>query len=120
MKLLLKDFIRANGVFEFKAACSPDSPDELVFSQAEAENEQALRSLADLARSRFPQLKYKISKSIRSAFKEKFREFLQEAVKSRPLASNHSPSGRSVTFKDFKTKNSAKRSGEDFSSESPK
>jgi len=105
-------------VFEFKA-CSADSPAELVFSQAEAENEQSLRSLADLARSRFPQLRYKISKSIRSAFKEKFREFLQ-AVKSRPLASNHSPSGRSVTFKDFKTKNSAKRGGEDFSSESAK
>ena len=80
---------------------------EHIYTQSESENAESIRSIVELCRLKFPDLKYKISKNVKSAFKEKFRAAfkLSSAHKlTDSKAFKASVSQRSVTFKSPETK----------------
>lgn len=119
-----------NAKFEFNQISAyifsnPNTPDDKIYTKAEIENQENIRTITDCCRQKFPELKYKISKSIKSAFKEKYREFFKlystsskyDQNKNKSFKSNStsdtsaSNNNRSVSFKDFKTKNLNGRQG---------
>lgn len=91
--------------------------DEQAYSLAEIENHESIRAIIEKCRDKFPELKYKISKSVKSAFKEKFRTALKlysttkldpksKAFSIKANIPYDSPNAnRNISFKDIKMKN---------------
>ena len=81
---------------------------ENIYARTESENAENIRSILELCRIKFPDLKYKISKNVKSAFKEKFRGAFKTSAANKPndsKAFKASVSQRSVTFKSPEIKN---------------
>lgn len=115
----LNDYIRANATFEFEKLVvylenNPQISEDQIYSQAEVENQESIRKIVEACRKKFPELRYKINKSVKSAFKEKYRSSLKHFSINRNDSRNRSyhsvknadsPFNRNVSFRDYKTKN---------------
>ena len=120
--LFFKDYIRANCHFEFEKVsayinCNSNTADEQAYSLAEIENHENIRAIVETCREKFHELKYKISKSVKSAFKEKFRTALKLysatkldpkskafSIKSNTTYESAYSSNRNISYKDLKSK----------------
>ena len=70
---LSQDFIRAHANFEFKQIEFNISELDKDLLQSEIENEENIKFLNEICRQKFPDLRQKVGKYVRSVFKEKFR-----------------------------------------------
>ena len=108
MNMIFKEYIRSNSDFKFERLDAHSNDVHLTemdydhdYSQSELENDEQIRRIIQLCKLRFPELKYKITKCVKTVFKEKFRAAYKKSEEKSLTTALMTPSeikGRAFIF----------------------